>query len=609
MKSNSGSFSAKLFCASLAVGISFIIVSIFINNYIIRKVISNIFLHRFKLFINYSTKLIENGGNISELYPKIEMFFHKNELHRMTLFSEDGKIIYEIKGEAKFNKKKNFTDINKLINTHDSYFIEEGKYLSYVKKTTYKDTNRDTKNGFLLFEINLNSTLEAVGPIYKYRIPFTILIITLLLLFVSFTTKLLTEPLARLQREIENVAQGKSSKIDMDKIKYTEFAAIINNFNRLTGSLKETKEDLTMSEERLKTLLEKSSDIILVLDSNFRIEYASSTFKELTGIDIDKAERKIPLSEFVLKEDRGRLLPIYRRILRGKTVNDFELKITDKNKDDKFLLTSWILRETKEGNNVGIILFGKDITEHKKIEDILRKRTEALETILFSLSHDLKGPIFTLKGMTLLFQKKYYESLDEQGKHFVDRIGENIIRMERLISNMLDISRFQRQIYKTENVNLYNLMQTIMTDMSEYIREYNAKILLEDRLPVIRGDKEKLYIAFKNLFENSFKYRSPSRELNIIIKSIIKPEGVEIVFEDNGIGIENKYLEKLFKPFSRAISQVDKNPQGHGIGLAIVKGILDAHNAQIKVESAYGEWTRFRIFFDKSLLEGFSSNP
>ncbi|MCX7959161.1 MAG: ATP-binding protein, partial [Deltaproteobacteria bacterium] len=257
---------------------------------------------------------------------------------------------------------------------------------------------------------------------------------------------------------------------------------------------------------------------------------------------------------------------------------------------------------TGEDDISGIILFGKDITEHKKIEETLRKRTEALETILFSLSHDLKGPVFTLKGMATLFRKKYYESLDEQGRHFIDRISENIIRMERMISHMLDISRSERQVFITEDVNLYEVIETIISDMKEYFKESGTEILIDRNLPVIRGDKDKLYIVFKNLLENSLKYRSPERKLKITIKAVKSEDGNELIFEDNGIGIESRYLDKIFKPFSRAVSQTENAPQGYGIGLAIVKGILDAHNAQIKAESAYGEWTRFRILFEKSIL-------
>lgn len=601
MRIKKGSFGYRLFLTSFGAVLIFAAVSIFANNYFGRHLILETIKRRVNIFLEGVSRSLGSDLKLEDLDVFIEAFFNKSEIHRLSIYSQTGELIYEFKGLAKFEDVY-LPEVKNFNNLPDQLEIVKDKHLLIGKRLTYPDADGKKDNGFLLLSINLNPIFDSATPIFKYRILISFAIICLFLLLTFFLVKSFTQPFVSLLMNIEKISKGEATRIDPEKLQYEEFKKIISNFNILLEHIDTTKEHLVFSEMRLRTLLEKSKDIILMFNQNFEIEYASSTFVDITGVDINKAENRLAISEFIPIEDRKRLLPIYRKILRGKPANDFEIRFIGRNNEEKFFLTSWISRDAQKGNESGIILLGKDITEYKKIEAELRKQTEALETILFSLSHDLKSPIFTLKGMVLLFRKKYYDGLDEQGRHFIERISENIVKLERLISHMLDISRYERQVFKFENVNMKEIIQMIVEDMKPYIEECNATILLEGNFPTIKGDRDKLYIVFKNLIENSLKYRSPSRKLRIVIKSIVGTEGAELIVEDNGIGIESKYIERLFKPFSRAISQGENIPQGYGIGLAIVKGILDAHNAKIKVESSYGEWTKFRIIFNKAYL-------
>lgn len=589
-----GSFGFKLFSISVVIGLVFALTSVFANNYFINKIILRITEERVSSIINYIEPMLKTENkNLTEL--NLTTLFNKDEINYIALYDAQGK---PLSGIGNFDN----TMLQEL--PIQEYSIQKSKsgHYNFIKRVSGIKLADRISDGYILISLDLKHTNMQISPINLFRMLFFISIILLLMVFVYFTTKNLTLPFEKALNTLRMMVEKGPEKANIDENSYDEIKEILSRFQNLLSSLNSMRFDLLSSEERLKTLLNKTRDIILMLDEKFRIEYASSTFTEITGIDTNSLDKRLPISEFMPLEDRRRLLPFLRKVLRNDSSEDLELRMMDKNGNEVFLLTSWIVRESSERGKGGIILLGKDITEHKRVEEILKKKTEALETILFSLSHDLKSPIFTLKGMTQLFKQQYYNNLNEQGQHFIDRINENILKLERLISNMLDIVRYERQVFKTEEVNLNEIIGYLRNDIRDYIKECNAEVRVINRLPIIKGDKDKIYIVFKNLFENALKYRSNRRRCQIAIESKEREKDIELIFEDNGIGIESKYIDKLFKPFSRAITPSDDAPAGYGIGLAIVKGILDAHNADIMVESSYGEWTRFRIFFDKSMV-------
>ncbi|MGC9043348.1 MAG: sensor histidine kinase [Myxococcota bacterium] len=596
MRFNRGSFSFKLFAISILIGIIFALISVLANNYFINRIVFKVTEERANSTLNYIEHLLKSEErDLNEL--NLTTLFQKGEMLCLALYDENGKLLSKT-GSYDCNAPKVIPSFRY------SSSKDENGYYNFIKKVFGIRTSNNISDGYLVLALDLRYVKHLVEPINQFRIYFFISIILLLLVFIYYTTRHLVIPIERAIMTLRDMTEKGFVNIDIDDDNYDEIKEILYRFRDIQTSLNSIQFNFRTSEERLKTLLNKTGDVILMLDENFKIEYASSTFNNILGIDLNRAESRLPFSEFLTNEERRRLLPYLRKILRGESSQDFQLKLKDKNGEEVFLLTSWILRENLNHKGGGIIIFGKNITEHKKIEEILRKRTEALETILFSLSHDLKGPVFTLKGMTTLFKQQYYNSLNEQGQHFIDRINESILKLERMISNMLDIIRFERQVFKMEEVNLNELIGYLCSDMKDYIEECNAELRLLNELPIIKGDKDKIYIVFKNLLENALKYRSTDRKCIITIEAKSNEKGVEILFEDNGIGIESSFLDKLFKPFSRAGAPSHNMPSGYGIGLAIVKGILDAHNSEIKVESSYGEWTKFRIFFDRSMLIG-----
>ncbi|MCX7959626.1 MAG: PAS domain S-box protein, partial [Deltaproteobacteria bacterium] len=303
-----GSFSFRLFSISIIVGLVFALTSVLANNYFYRKITIRIIEDRIFHFLKHTEYTIKNSQNLRPEDFKTSIFFSPDEFYKLTFYSESGEVITEVKGTAEFDDNY-IPDFRQIIS--NNYLTRTGKdrYYSFITKLKYNLPDGRDAPGYIVLSLNLGTTLQAAGEINRFRIIFFAVIILLLTIFVYFSTRSLTAPFNKLLEDIRDISKGNLRPIDRNRFEYGEIIEILNNFNSLLGSLNDARKDLNMSEERLKTLLEKSRDVILVLDKNFRIVYASSTFREISGIDINKAESRLYLSDFVSVEDRGKLLP------------------------------------------------------------------------------------------------------------------------------------------------------------------------------------------------------------------------------------------------------------------------------------------------------------
>ena len=587
-----------IFVIFVVLSVIFIVIHIPVNSYIFNSVVLESIHHNAFAVLRYLSSNLKERRLGSDIFDGIDLMFKKDKFLGIALLDENLNSII-LSGK----KDLIYSEMLYGINIENEKYIEyEDSIYHYFKRVEFRDTDNRDRKGYLALTLNTAGLYHNIDNINQIRIVLITGAFIILIILAYLLSVWLTKPFYVLAERIEGLLKGHNTVDNVEDLGFGDLNTIYEKIVNLVKSLNDLRDNLSFSEESLKAFLSKSRDIILILNNKLEIEYASPSFAEITGIDIDKAQSKLSIKDFMSENEFERLKSELNSQSGLLAPRDIEICLNRKDDQDVYLLASWIIREGGESFVNGIILFAKDITAHKQIEDLLKRQTEELETILFSLSHDLKSPVFTLKGMSHLFRQKYYSSLDEQGRHFVDRIAENIIRMERLISNMLDISRSKRQVFKNEEVNLNEIIDLLLTDCREQLVECDARIDAARDLPAIKGDKDKLYIVFKNLLENSLKYRSPNRVCKISISKNRREDGVELLFEDNGMGIESRFIERLFKPFSRAVVQTDGMPSGYGIGLSIVKGILDAHNCKITVESSYGEWTRFRIFIPSSII-------
>lgn len=283
---------------------------------------------------------------------------------------------------------------------------------------------------------------------------------------------------------------------------------------------------------------------------------------------------------------------------------------------DKHFLVSAI---STEKNKFAIIL--KDITELKKMYELIDLKNKELENYIYVASHDLRSPLVNIQGFSqrlhkqtqqlsqLLSQIEYQERLSvelskistEDIPKSLNFILNNVSKMDTLISGLLQVSRTGRVAINPTALNMNDLFKTILRVFDYQLNERKAKLIMQE-LEGCFGDANQLNQLFSNIISNAIKYSDKNRALVIEIASEIKYNKVLYSIKDNGIGIPQKQMSKIWDIFYRANSSAEV--LGDGIGLSIAKQIADKHNGKIWAESVEGEGTTFFVeLYRESFLE------
>ncbi len=251
------------------------------------------------------------------------------------------------------------------------------------------------------------------------------------------------------------------------------------------------------------------------------------------------------------------------------------------------------------GERTGVLQVMQDITSMKELEESiqenneqLKRSNEELDRFAYVASHDLQEPLRMVSSYTQLLSNRYKDKLDDDANEFMDYIVGGAKRMQLLIQDLLSFSRLSSKVEVLRPIEANHLYDNAIGNLAVAIDESGTVVTKED-LPVIHGDEGQLRQLFQNLIGNAVKYRDPEKmnKVHVSVKEL--SDSYQFCFEDNGIGIEANYFEKIFVIFQRLHGK-DKY-QGTGIGLSLCKKIVDNHHGRIWVESEYGQGTRFNF--------------
>ncbi len=228
------------------------------------------------------------------------------------------------------------------------------------------------------------------------------------------------------------------------------------------------------------------------------------------------------------------------------------------------------------------------------VADNLKKSNEDLEQFAYIASHDLQEPLRAVSSYCQLLKEKEYNDVDEESKKFLDYIIDSSFRMKTLIKELLDYSRVGRKDKPFEKIDLEKLLQEVLYDFEVSIKETNANIIVESELPEIFAIRFRIKQLLHNIISNSLKFRSDKSPIIRIgcCEEECSPHWLFYI-KDNGIGIDEKYYDRIFGVFKRLYSREDY--PGTGIGLALCKRIVETHGGKIWVESKEGTYIYFTI--------------
>jgi signal transduction histidine kinase len=220
-----------------------------------------------------------------------------------------------------------------------------------------------------------------------------------------------------------------------------------------------------------------------------------------------------------------------------------------------------------------------DEIEQKNIE--LQGQNAELERFNYTVSHDLKAPLVTIKGFLGLLQKDINAQDPEAIERDAGQIGDAADKMARLLEELLELSRIGRQMNPPENLELNQLVQEALARVAIQIKNQNVEVRVAPDLPTVYGDPGRLLEVFQNLIDNSIKFMGSQISPRIEIGAHRKNGEVHCFVRDNGIGIVSEYQSRVFDLFER----LDARVEGTGVGLALIKRIVEVHGGRIWIES------------------------
>jgi signal transduction histidine kinase len=335
---------------------------------------------------------------------------------------------------------------------------------------------------------------------------------------------------------------------------------------------------------------------------NYRIIDCNAAYTAITGISREDAVGK--LATEVYQQEEAPYLKEFTTV--GISGIPFEYTTYYPPMDKHFMIS--VVSPKK--NQFATIT--TDITAIQQIQDAISSKNKELENYLYVASHDLRSPLVNIQGFSQRLQKQLNtinslfenEELNAESKKKIDEITKNGIpktlefifsnaaKMDKLITGLLQISRTGNVKMNVQKIDMNKLIDTIIRNLSFQLEEIGAKINYENLHPCY-GDIVLLSQLFTNLIENAIKYRSRERPLEILIKSSPMYKKVSYTIQDNGIGISQRHIERIWDVFYRVNTQ--NEIPGEGIGLSIVKRITDKHHGKVRLHSEEGIGSTFFI--------------
>lgn len=367
---------------------------------------------------------------------------------------------------------------------------------------------------------------------------------------------------------------------------YNGLAAIQVIFRDITEK-KQTEAQVRKNETFFTQLFQSIPMAVVLLDETGKVSGVNSGFEQMFGYAREDLQGK-NLNDFIVPDD-----------LRSEGIDLNNLIASNQ------VVSIESIRRHRSGRRLNVILYGVpvmhdnqaigiygvyvDITRRKQVEEELKIRNAELDNFVYKVSHDLRAPLSSVLGLVNLSR---LEGNTDNPQEYISLIGEKIQALDHFIGDVLSHSKNLKMELTVGRVDLHKIIEQTFTDLSYLKGARGTRHVIKIEGIDFYSDHWRISEIFRNLISNAIKYaRIDSGDSQIIIKIIVDHLCADITFVDNGIGINESSLKRIFEMFYRATEQGD----GSGIGLYIVKNAVEKLGGEIKVASRPGEGTRFHI--------------
>jgi PAS domain S-box-containing protein len=384
-----------------------------------------------------------------------------------------------------------------------------------------------------------------------------------------------------------------------DSIMLAAFLALGLALSYVIGQWKKAREDLKTSiaalqesELKLRSLAATAPGILFTATLDGRIDYLSDTFRKYTGMPAHIPDSR--WTDAIHPEDRPRLLRVWSECLREERTIDMSYRLRGADGEYRWFQGYAEPVRDSAGNVVKWSGLSMDVEEHKRLEEMLERRgqelresSEDFQKFAYQVGHDLREPLRAVGIYTELLS--FQERSKEERAVFARQILDGVKRIRRQLDQLVEYARSGNYQPDRQSVDLEALLKTVLTNLRPAIEETGAAIT-HGPLPEVVVDRDLFLSVFQNLIGNALKYRSASPP-RIHISCVQGKREWLFRMQDNGIGFEPQYAERIFGAFERLRNDVE----GAGLGLAIVRRIIERRGGRIWAESKPGEGSIFHF--------------
>ena len=448
------------------------------------------------------------------------------------------------------------------------------KYMDYAVPLNIENEEiiiyvQDTK-GDLYSEINV-IVIACIQAICVCLIIFIIATI--------IVARKISVPISSLTNSAKQISKGEfDTKIEPAKSS-DEIGMLVEAVRDMSGKFRKTISDFSTEKNKIEAIIQNMTDGVIAFDTKGRIIHINSTARKMLNIDKIEKYKFDKLFELLNANIKiGDLLYLDN--------NRFcEREIT---KDTVALKANFAVFNNERKKNDGVLVMLHDITKQQRLEMSRRE-------FVANVSHELKTPLTTVKShaetlLDIIGDNKMAET-------FANTILNETDRMTRLVKDLLLISSLEgKMLLNRSTFSLKAMINDVVATMTLVANEKGHRLNFEAiaEIPDFYGDRDKLEQVLYNVISNAIKYTPNGGKISIKAGKLYSDFFVEV--KDNGIGIPEKDLDRIFERFYRVDKARSRELGGTGLGLSISKSIIDAHGGTIKVESKVGEGTKVIIF-------------
>ena len=392
-----------------------------------------------------------------------------------------------------------------------------------------------------------------------------------------FLSKTITTPISNLTKKAKRLSEGEFEyKIDVKSD--DEIGTLTKTFNDMSSKLQESMLEISREKNKMEAMLINMTDGILAFGTDGKVIHMNPTAQKMFGVEavddvefddfFSKLDADIRMGDMLYFEDN-------REAERDIAFDSISIK------------ANFVVFDDEQNKTGGILVVLHDVTKQQKLDESRRE-------FVANVSHELRTPLTTVKTYAETLSEMVEEN--EMASSFANTIINEADRMTRLVKDLLVLSSLDHsKAIKKSNFDISDLIGDVVNTLKPVAREQGHRLTFSTttKLPEFLGDRDRIEQLLYNIISNSMKYTPNGGKIEVFAGKLYND--IYIKIKDNGIGIPQKDLSRIFERFYRVDKARSRERGGTGLGLAIAKGIVDAHGGQIRINSELDKGTEVII--------------